>query len=98
MSRRHRSDLAEALSFQERRAHARRERQRVNVALRELAVGQGDGDEPGTGWRPERRHEARVAPTGSTGRRRVRHWKQPFWKRRTASRRERAFLERAVAG
>src|SRR4051794_20042381 len=98
MSRRNRPDFADALSFQERRAHARRERQRVNERLRELVAVQGDGDEPGTGWRPERRHEVRVEPTGRTGRRRVRHWKQPFWKRRTASRRERAVLERAVAG
>jgi hypothetical protein len=94
MSRRHQPALAEALSFQERRAHARRERQRINVRLRELAAGNGDGDEPGAGWRPERHHEVRDTPVG---RRRVRHWKQPFWKRRTASRRERAFLERAVA-
>jgi hypothetical protein len=95
MSRRHQPDVAEALSFKERRAHARRERQRVNIRLRELAAVNGDGDEPGLGWRPERHHEVRDEPVG---RRRVRHWKQPFWKRRTNSRRERALFERAVAG
>jgi hypothetical protein len=94
MSRRHRPELAEALTFAERRAHARRERQRVNVRLRELAAVNGDGDDPGPRWRPERHHDF---PEQPAGRRRVRHWKQPFWKRRTASRRERAFLERAVA-
>jgi hypothetical protein len=94
MSRRHHSEFAEALAFEERRAHARRERQRVNVRLRELAV-LGEGDEPGAGWRPERRHEFAVRPVG---RRRRRHWKQPFWKRRSASRRERAVMERAIAG
>jgi hypothetical protein len=95
MSRRHHSEVADAVSFKERRAHARRERQRINVRLRELAADQGDGDEPGASWRPERHHEA---PIVTTTRRRVRHWKQPFWKRRTASRRERAALERAIAG
>jgi hypothetical protein len=95
MSRRHQSELAEALTFAERRAHARRERQRVNARLRELAVIRGDGDEPGAGWRPERHHDVREVPVG---RRRVRHWKQPFWKRRTNSRRERALIERALAG
>jgi hypothetical protein len=95
MSRRHQREVAEALSFKERRAHARRERQRVNARLRELAAVQGEGDEPGSAWRPERHHEF---PEQPVGRRRVRHWKQPFWKRRTASRRERAVMERAVAG
>ena len=95
MSRRHQADIAEALSFPERRAHARRERQRVNVRLRELAAVNGDGDEPGLAWRVERHHEFRDEPIG---RRRVRHWKQPFWKRRTNSRRERVLFERAVAG
>jgi len=94
MSRRHQHEVAEALTFKERRAHARRERQRVNVRLRELAAVQGDGDEPGAEWRPERHHEV---PEQPVGRRRVRHWKQPFWKRRTASRRERAVMERALA-
>ena len=95
MSRRHHPEFADALAFEERRAHARRERQRVNVRLRELAAVQGDGDEPGAGWRLERRHEFTVRPAG---RHRRRHWKQPFWKRRTASRRERAVMERAIAG
>ncbi|MCU1426334.1 MAG: hypothetical protein JWL83_334 [Actinomycetia bacterium] len=94
MSRRHHAEFAEALSFQERRAHAHRERSRVNVRLRELAAVGGDGDEPGSEWRPERRHEVEHA---STSGREWRHWKQPFWKRRTASRRERAVMERAVA-
>jgi hypothetical protein len=95
MSRRHHPELADALSFKERQAHARRERQRVNVRLRELAAEGGDGDEPGASWRPERHHEAEHI---STGGREWRHWKQPFWKRRTASRRERAVMERAIAG
>jgi hypothetical protein len=94
MSRRHHSEFAEALSCEERRAHARGERQRVNASLRALAAVLGDGDEPGAAWRPERHHEVPEAPVG---RRRPRHWKQPFWKRRTASRRERAVLERALA-
>jgi hypothetical protein len=95
MSRRHQPELAGALSFEERRAHAHSERQRVNMRLRELAVVGGDGDEPGAAWRPERHHEVEHA---STSGRDWRHWKQPFWKRRTASRRERAALERAIAG
>jgi hypothetical protein len=95
MSRRHHPEFADALASEERRAHARRERQRVNVRLRELAVVRGDGDEPGARWRPERRHDFSEQPVG---RRRVRHWKQPFWKRRSASRRERAALERTLAG
>jgi hypothetical protein len=95
MSKRHQRELVEAITFKERRAHARGERQRVNLRLRELASVQGDGDEPGAGWRPERHHEV---PSMPVGRRRVRHWKQPFWKRRTASRRERVEFERALAG
>jgi hypothetical protein len=94
MSRRHHPATADALTFKERRAHARRERQRVNVRLRDLAMVAGEGDEPGAGWRPERRHEFSTP----SHRREWRHWKQPFWKRRSASRRERAVLERAVAG
>jgi hypothetical protein len=94
MSRRHHPEVADAVSFAERRAHARRERQRVNVRLRELASVGGDGDEPGAGWKPERHHEVRES---ANGRRYWRHWKQPFWKRRTASRRERAAIERAIA-
>jgi hypothetical protein len=95
MSRRHHPEFADAVSFKERQAHARRERQRVNARLRDLAAVQGDGDEPGAGWRLERRHELRET---SVGPRRVRHWKQPFWKRRTNTRRDRAMLERAIAG
>jgi hypothetical protein len=44
-----------------------------------------------------RRASLGPAPAKETGRRRVKHWKQPFWKRRNVVRAQRAAVERELA-
>jgi len=96
MSRRHRPEAGEGLAREERQAHAKRERQRINAALRGMTT-DGEVDDPTASWRQERHHDARSAEPGAPGSRRVRHWKRPFWKRRTNARKARAVAERQVA-
>jgi hypothetical protein len=76
----------------ETRAHQRRERQRIRAELAHLtgAVGEDevdDLDEPGAAYKPDVAHrdEAEQERRG----RETRHWKLPFWKRRSAARRAR---------
>lgn len=93
MSRRHDRSLL-PISDPELTAHARAERQRVRAALSGMSAAGAnavDLDEPGVGFRAPHHHDpehARHRP-----RRDQRHWKQAFWKRRTAMRRERARQE-----
>ena len=91
MSQRHHQALM-PVTEPELTAHARSERQRVRVQLAMLTGGVEDIDEPGVAYRAPRRHD----PDGgspSRDRHRVQHWKQPFWKRRSASRRARVEAE-----
>jgi hypothetical protein len=74
-----------------RRAHQRRERQRVRAELASLrgpASDADDLDEPGVGYKPPRHH--RTDDAAPARRRGKRHWKLPFWKRRSTARAERA--------
>lgn len=86
----------------ERSAKTAHERQRVHVALgemaRELAAGADplDVDEPARAWvmpRPPADPDEVPEP----GHRRLRHWKLRAWKRRSAERHRRALIEREVA-
>lgn len=91
MSARHRPSQFEPTSFEENRAHARSERQRVRAALRHggpshLELVELDAiDEPGPGYRTPHHHWHRPERG-----RRVQVWKLPFWKRRSAERQRRA--------
>ncbi len=99
MSTRHRSRRSGATSAlpearERRKAEHRKVRRGVHQALHVAAV-EGEHDElvldlphPTHGYTEE--HEA--PEPHATGRppRRVRHWKQPFWKRRTQARRRKA--------
>ncbi|MFO7278904.1 MAG: hypothetical protein C0P77_000735 [Thermoanaerobacterales bacterium] len=82
-----------------RRVQVRSERHRVNTLLADVTgqiLGGAEPDdvvEPGIGFRGERhRDPAKARPSA----RRRRHWKLKMWKRRTALRRAKAALERAV--
>ncbi len=90
MSRRH-SPVLTALSEPEVRAHVRAERQRVRASLERLAGFDADDDrwpdEPGIAYRAPRHHDPERVRTH--GRDASRHWKQPFWKRRTSVRQSR---------
>jgi hypothetical protein len=91
VSARHRPNSFEPTSFEENRAHARAERQRIRAALRAGGTGVLDEvdldalDEPGQAYRTPHHHwHEREAS------RRVKVWKLPFWKRRSAERHRRA--------
>jgi hypothetical protein len=99
MSNRHRTTDVVLPHPEERRVQARSERHRVSTALADV-TGQIQGGtepddviEPGVGFRAERHHDpSRALPSS----RRRRHWKLKMWKRRTAERRAKAFIERAT--
>lgn len=91
MSRRHRgSEKSVALNKEVRRAEHRRDRraarQKIGLVEPDAAVLPGEG--------PAHLHAHR--PTARE-RRRPRHWKLPFWKRRQATRAQRALEERRLA-
>ncbi len=88
MSRRHRTGFA-PLSSPEIEAHRRAERQRVRAELAGArAIDPHEIEPPSVEYRPPRhRDPERVR------RRDPRHWKQPFWKRRSTMRRARARAE-----
>ena len=99
MSNRHRTTDVVLPHHEERRVQARSERHRVNTALADVTgqiLGGAEPDdvvEPGVGFRAERHHDpdrSRPSP------RRRRHWKLKMWKRRTAERRAKAYIERAA--
>jgi hypothetical protein len=99
MSNRHRTSDVVPPHPEERRVQARSERHRVNTALAGVTgqiLGGAEPDdviEPGVGFRAERHHDpSRAAPST----RRRRHWKLKMWKRRTAERRAKAYIERAT--
>jgi hypothetical protein len=92
MSQRHHRSLM-PITQQEVTAHARAERQRVRVQLARLAAERVEMfDEPGVGYRTPRRRDPDAIVTTPASRA-PQHWKQPFWKRRTAMRRARAKAE-----
>jgi len=99
MSNRHRTSEVVMPHPEERRVQARSERHRVNTALADV-TGQIHGGlepddvvEPGVAFRSERHHDPeRSRPSA----RRRRHWKLKMWKRRTAERRAKAYIERAT--
>jgi hypothetical protein len=99
MSNRHRTSDVVLPHPEERRVQARSERHRVNTALADVTgqiLGGAEPDdviEPGVGFRAERHHDPdRARPS----KRRRRHWKLKMWKRRTAERRAKAYIERAA--
>jgi len=98
MSRRHRTESVPAVSRAERRAHQRSERQQTRSQLSTMADLAADAEqrdeliEPLPYFRPEHDHSA---PERST-RSRYAHWKQPFWKRRSRMRAQRARLFRST--
>jgi hypothetical protein len=80
----------------ETRAHQRRERQRIRAELADLTGSVAeeeidDLDEPGQAFKgPERPHSGAHHEHPGAGRgAETRHWKLPFWKRRSATRRAR---------
>lgn len=91
MSARHRPSQFEPTSFEENRAHARAERQRIRAALHAGSPRVLESDElddliePGPGYRTP--HHP-WHPNEHSSRTRV--WKLPFWKRRSAARQNRA--------
>ncbi|HEX5366787.1 MAG TPA: hypothetical protein VFW63_09030 [Acidimicrobiales bacterium] len=99
MSNRHRSSDVVLPHHEERRVQARSERHRVTTELAGVTgqifggVQPEDVDEPGVGFRAERRRRPDGARPSS---RRRRHWKLKMWKRRTAERRTKAYIERGV--
>ena len=99
MSNRHRTSEVVLPHHEERRVQSRSERHRVSTALADVAgqiqggAAPEDVDEPGVEFRAERHHDStRTRPST----RRRRHWKLKMWKRRTAARREKAYIERAT--
>lgn len=90
MGSRHRSDAAKPAPS-ERRVHHHRERQALRQAL--------SASDPEDLVDPRRRHSLHLEHAGDLrvddAPRRFRHWKAPFWKRRSARRHERnvAFAE-----
>ena len=94
MSQRHQK-LLMPVTDPELTAHARSERQRVRVELAKLARDSEYFDEPGVQYRAPRRHDPDVVsfrPKASQSQ----HWKQQFWKRRSAVRKARASAEMAA--
>ncbi len=93
MSRRHQRTFM-PISAPEIAAHRRAERQQVRAALAattRLATAE-EIDEPAVAYRPPHHRDPehvhrRAASQGA------RHWKQPFWKRRTAGREQRVRTE-----
>jgi hypothetical protein len=99
MSSRHRTRRSGATSVlpeerDSRKAEHRRVRRTVNQALHVAALGADPDDlvlevpHPTHGYTDE--HEAPQSHAVQRPRRRLRHWKQTFWKRRTIERRRRA--------
>lgn len=105
MSSRHRVKQAGPSSAlqeerEQRKASHRKVRRSVNQSLH-LATMQDDLDDlildqprPTHGYTDE--HEPAQPRATSDPKRRLRHWKQPFWKRRTLERRRRAQAEEAA--
>ncbi len=87
MSQRHHT-LLMPVTVPELAAHSRAERQRVRVQLAKLAVAPDEYDEPGVAYRLPSRYDPDIAVRHHS-RANTPHWKQPFWKRRTAQRRAR---------
>jgi hypothetical protein len=102
MSTRHRSRTGAALpeARDQRKAEHRRLRRNVNQALHLAALGDDpDGlvledPHPTHGYTDE--HGAPDTHADGRPPRRLRHWKQPFWKRRTLERRRRAEMATAL--
>jgi hypothetical protein len=101
MSKRH-ERLGLPLTDPELRAQARAERQRVRSAL---AVGRGSLaaesdiealDDFGVQYRAPHRHDPERARAEAV-RKPTRHWKQPFWKRRSLVRSQRARVASTLA-
>ena len=90
MSKRHRTGITRPAPWARKEAH-HRERQLVHVAL--LAGDPEDVLDPPAHHSLHQEHIAQEAPQ-EVQRRVFRHWKAPFWKRRTARRHER---NRAIA-
>ncbi len=85
-----------------RKAEHRRLRRGVNQALHQTTLGDDpealvlDLPHPTHGYHED--HERPASHAEPAPPRRVRHWKQPFWKRRAADRRRRAMAWNAVTG
>ena len=77
-------------------AHNRAERQRVRVELARMnADAVEDLGEPGIAYRVPHRHDPELNYYAQR-RPYVAHWKQPFWKRRTAMRKAKVYAELAL--
>lgn len=83
MSRRHKGEAVEDATKQERRAHAKAERQRVRAEL-----GRDPEADPGVEWKPPKHHQHKPQPGGREKQRKF--WKNKFWKRRSTQRQQRA--------
>jgi hypothetical protein len=92
MSRRHRSESVPALTRGERLAHRRAERHQARSHLSSLAGFAGDAERRDDFVEPAGYTTPLHAHTRPSAQRRSRyaHWKQPFWKRRTQLRAQRA--------
>jgi hypothetical protein len=86
-------DLPEGVTQQQLRAQARSERHRVRTELHRLRGSSessaDDLDEPGPAYKSPR-HNTLANTWPERPKPEVRHWKLPFWKRRSANRRKRA--------
>lgn len=84
-----------AVPREEVKAHAHSERNRIRRELAEAVKMLDSGieadlvDEPGVGWKVEKRHGYQPE-TIEDRRQKRRHWKQKAWKRRTMNRKRRA--------
>ncbi|HRE02084.1 MAG TPA: hypothetical protein PLV68_12350 [Ilumatobacteraceae bacterium] len=102
MSQRHHMQETAPPPKMDLRAKAHNERHRINSELSAVAaqVSSGlepdDAHEPGPAWVPLKRHDAERAKEDAA-KKRPRHWKMKMWKRRSATRRERALTSRLVA-
>jgi hypothetical protein len=87
------TDAPRDVTPKEVRARAKSERHRVRSELHQLRGASGsladDVDEPGPEFKTPRHHEPAKSRALQPKRER-RHWKLPFWKRRSAVRRQRA--------
>lgn len=92
-------DTPEVITPPERRAHARGERQRIRAELAHLRGSHGDNvddlDEPGPAYKQPRHHQ-KAGVRLQRPKPERRHWKLPFWKRRSLRRAERVHLARHV--
>ena len=102
MSQRHRNQDSAPPPKLDARAHAHNERHRINSELQSVAnqVSAGsepeDLHEPGPAWVPNHHHDPAKGKASAT-KQEPRHWKMKMWKRRTAVRKNRAVVTRAVA-